>query len=327
MSKETANSLFIGSSRARFYQTLFTGVGNYGALGSRIVKQIKTAQAFRQTEPIRELATILSNVPIKEYQVIGQYYLVWCDCRESAFKAEALERLAEQTRTYKAKVLSSRAFIEGCQNKMEAALYFYNEAMKASRVISDYINIKLGVAQVKGLEGFHQSALNDLETLIPIIRYVEPRLFFNTLNSYATELGEVGRLYEARNVSRLVLSSPLAYAYPEWQQTASDLQGPSRSVVQVTDFDASPENVLSLPPAPERVVQSPPSRPGKLLDYMRYKKKIAKKKKDEPEENIDLMDKKDLLVKLLELAAQDHTDEEELRQVVKCAVEIMEKKK
>ena len=168
MSKETANSLFMVSSRPRLYQTLLTGVGSYAALGNRIVKQIKMAQAFRLVEQVRELAMFLSHIPIKEYQLIGQYYLVWCDCRESVYKAEALENLVGQTQTYKTQVLASRAGIEVYQGNLEAALYFYNEALKTSPAVPDYINMKLGIAQVKGFEGFHQLALNDIENLIPI---------------------------------------------------------------------------------------------------------------------------------------------------------------
>src|ERR1041384_6926124 len=97
MSKQTAANLFMVSSMPRLYQALLTGVGSYKALGNRIVKQIKTAHAFRQIEQVRELATILCNIPIKEFQLIGQYYLVWCNCRESVYKAEALENLIGQT--------------------------------------------------------------------------------------------------------------------------------------------------------------------------------------------------------------------------------------
>src|SRR5437764_11129071 len=150
MSTETAKSFFIVSSMPRLYQALLTGVGGYEALGNRLLKRIRTAHAFRRVEQVKEIATVLSNIPIQEYQLIGQYYLVWCDCRDSLFKAEALESIAGQTHTYKAKVLLSRAAIDGYQHKMESAFYFYNEALKTSPAISDYISVKLGIAQVKG---------------------------------------------------------------------------------------------------------------------------------------------------------------------------------
>ena len=321
MSTETAKSLFIVSSMPALYQQLLSGIRNYEQLAARILRQIKTAHAFRQTEQVRELATILCNIPIREYQLIGQYYLIWCNYRESVFKAEALENLAGQTRTYKAKVLLSRAAIEVCQGKMETGLYFYNEAPKTSPAISDYIYIKVGIAQVKGMEGFHQSALNDIENLIPIIRYAEPRLFFDTLNSYATELGTTGRVYEARNIMRQVLASPFAFAYPEWRDTAEELRGANRSTVAVSE---SRYNVLALPerePSEQRTLQP---RPARVLDLNKWKKKMAKKAKDkQAEQLLEEMSLQDMGFKLLGLITDSRMDEDQMRIILSFVMNLL----
>ena len=88
------------------------------------------------------------------------------------------------------------------QGNTEEALYFYTEAFKTQLTISDYIEASTGVAIVKSFEGFHRSALTDLEKLIPILRYAEPQVYYAVLNSYAVELDEAGRKDEARNVSQ-----------------------------------------------------------------------------------------------------------------------------
>src|SRR6185295_20245959 len=90
MSKETDKSLFILPSMPRFYQQILSGVASYEALGKRIIKWVEDACAFRQVERVRELSTILVNFPIKEYRLIGQYYLVWCDGRESKYNTKTL---------------------------------------------------------------------------------------------------------------------------------------------------------------------------------------------------------------------------------------------
>src|ERR1044072_6544470 len=207
MSKRTANDLFIVSSMSRFYQQLLSGVVSYEALGNRIVKQIKAAHAFRQVEQVKELSRVLINIPIREYQLIAQYYLVWCKCRESGFQSEALERIAEQSQTYKSQALSSRAAFEVFTGEMEKALWFYMEALKTARTISDHISARVAIAMVRSFEGFEASALKDMQSVIPLIRSAEPGLFFNFHNSHAVELSEAGRLYEARNISRLVIAS------------------------------------------------------------------------------------------------------------------------
>jgi tetratricopeptide (TPR) repeat protein len=258
MSKDTDNSLFVVFSMPRFYQQLLSGIGSYQELGNRIINRIKAAHAFRQIEQVRELSRILINVPIKEYQLIAQYYLVWCKCRDYEYPAATLEKIIEQTRTYKTKALFSRAAIEIYHGNLEHALYFYSEASKSHPTVSEYIDLSRSIAGLKSLEGFHDSALGDLEKLIPLIKHAEPRLYYDFLNSYAVELGIAGHKQEARNISQLVLTSPFAYAYPEWQQTAEDLKGPNRSFVVIQQSHYVPQNVLQMPVF-ERVNTEPPT--------------------------------------------------------------------
>ena len=148
MSKDTDKNLFIVSSMPRLYQHLFKGIASFEELGNRIIKQIKAAHAFRQVEQVRELSRILINIPIKEYQLIAQYYLVWCKCREFQYRDKVLESISEQTQTYKAKALISRAAFEIYKGNMENAIYFYTEALKTNPTIPDYIKASTGIAIV-----------------------------------------------------------------------------------------------------------------------------------------------------------------------------------
>jgi hypothetical protein len=202
MSKDTDNSFFIVSSMSRLYQHLLKGLSSYQRLAETVLSEIKTAYDFRYIERVRELSRILIHIPIKEYQVIGEYYLIWCECRESRLHTESLERIIGQTQTHKAQALLSRGTFEVYKGKYEAALYFYLEGLKASRSISDHIGLCLAVAQLKSIEGFHSSSLDELENLIPIIRHAEPRLYYDFLNSYAVEIDKAGRKNEARNIIR-----------------------------------------------------------------------------------------------------------------------------
>jgi tetratricopeptide (TPR) repeat protein len=273
MSKDIDKSLFIDSSMPRFYQQLLSGIVSFEELGNRIIKRIKAAHAFRQVEQVRELSRILINIPIREFQLIAEYYLVWCKCRDYEYPATTLEKIIEQTRTYKTKALFSRAAIEIYQGNLNHALYFYSEAFRSRPTVSEYIDLSRSIAGLKSLEGFHSSALRDLEKLVPLIRHAEPRLYFDFLNSYAVELGEAGRAYEARNVSTLVIASPFIHAYPEWQETAKDLKEPDRAFISVPliehdyiEIETRPK-VVSIqahkaiePEEPASVISFPPLR-------------------------------------------------------------------
>jgi AraC-like DNA-binding protein len=274
MSKHTESSLFIFSSSFRqageFYQHLISGITTYQELAERVVKQIELACAFRQVERVRELARILLNVPIKEYQLTAQYYLVWCQCRELKYHDEVLERIIEQSQTCKTKALFSRGAFEWYKGKSEAALYFYMEALKTSPNISEYVELVRSIAVLKGTEGFHKSAIRDLERVLPIIRHAEPRLYYDFLNSYAVELMENHRLSEAQDTALIAVSSPFGPFYPEWQKTLSDVRSKqkrrstvtiSRPQIQVDEQEYQPESDDQ-----ENIIRS--ARIQIVIDYM-----------------------------------------------------------
>src|ERR1044071_7711683 len=155
MSKDTDKNRFIVSSMPRLYQHLFKGIASFEELGNRIIKKIRVAHAFRQSDVVKELTRILLNIPIKEYQLIAQYYLVWCRCRESQLHPEILQNIVTHSNTYKAKALLSLAGFEGLKRNLDSELYLYTEALKAASNISDYIQASMGIAVVKAKEGFH----------------------------------------------------------------------------------------------------------------------------------------------------------------------------
>jgi hypothetical protein len=325
MSKQTENSRFIVFSSPQFYQQLLGGFVSYEQLGSRIIRKIKTAQAFRQVQKVREYGELLVNFPVKEFRLIGQYYLVWCDCRESNYDTEELERILEQTSSYKTKVMLSLAAFEGYKGKMETSLRHYTETLKTSPSISDYIVLSRSIAALKAAEGFHKSALQNLESLIPLLKYAEPQVYYDFLNSYAVELGEAGRLYEARNICDLVLASPFAFAYPEWHATAEDLRGASRSRVAVNLSTLSNAKLFYLS-AVERSTAAAepaqPSSPASVISLPDWKMKMGKHPKgdhnDPPsrEKSCEEATEKDLCLRLLSLVVKKDLSIEQFYQVI-----------
>jgi hypothetical protein len=54
------------SKYAGFYQQLFRGIVSYEQLGNRLVQLAEQANAFRQLGKVKEIATLLMGLPIKE---------------------------------------------------------------------------------------------------------------------------------------------------------------------------------------------------------------------------------------------------------------------
>jgi tetratricopeptide (TPR) repeat protein len=180
------------------------------------------------------MARVLRHIPIRRYQLIGKYYEAWLRCRRRDYSVTALERVIDQTDDFKARGLMLRAAIEGYQGNLDSEMYFYKEARAASQTISEYLDSSKAIAVVKAKEGSHAAALNDLEALLPYLRYADPLVYFDTLNSYAVELAEVGRVEQARQIATRVVATPFAFAHPAWLETAEELRGAERCTVTVS---------------------------------------------------------------------------------------------
>ncbi len=329
MSVKVANSRFITSSFARFYQQTLSNFATTQELGSWLIRQAEIAQAFREREKLEEISTILCNFPLKEVQTIGQYYKGLCVHHRGEDAQSIFEQVVEDSRTYKAKALMSLAAVEARKREYGREHSYFLQSIKYANNISLIIEASRCIAIVKAKEGFRREALKDIESLFPLVKYATPNIYYQYLNSYAVELGEVGRIQEAQNVCNIVLASPYAFAYPEYRETGAEiaLKGyKSRSVVLVPELPLKvKDNVVLIP------VNNNPSLPqqerAKVLDLQAWIEKMVKEQNDEPnDENIDEMDRKDLLVKLLELTTVEDIDEEKLRKVVKYTVEVMTKK-
>jgi len=166
----------------------------------------------------------------------------------------------------RAKALSTIGSILFERGEIEESLRHRLEALRlASR---DYceplivVEAQRAISIVKSIAGDHQAALTDLEKLLPLAAQLgkqHPTVYYDTLNSLAVELGEVGRIDEAAGALSLALASPFASAYPEWQATRAELierrRGSSRRLVAVSGRSGC-DNVLPFAVAPSDLIQA-----------------------------------------------------------------------
>jgi len=292
MSDKTATSLFmfspLTSKYAGFYQQLLKGLGSYERLGNRLIQLAEQAHAFRQFDRVNELGLILSNLPVKEYQTIGLYFLGVAANSMGNGDQERAQKLFETVANsapdkYKGKAIMSLAALAAHKKDYGSELYFFRESLKAGKDLYTILKAHKGIAVIQAREGSHRHSLKYLETFLSLIKYAEPQVYFDYLNSYAVELSEAGRKQEARNISQLVMASPFAPYYPEWHETARDLKQSSRSFIAVPlierehvrieptetkhaskpehESDTQPASVLSFP----KLREAPqPEKPEKL---------------------------------------------------------------
>jgi len=332
MRVRTANSLFIDISFKRyagFYQHLLNNLANFQALGDRLVMAAEQAKAFRSFETVEEVGQVLTNLPLEEHKAIGQYYLGWRELMRDGDARGMLEGCAEYgPDKYRALAMLSLANLESRKSDHSSALQWMLESLKVAPLTETF----RGIAIVKAQDGDHQGSLRDLERILPLARASEPLVYYDCLNSLAVELGEVGRLEEARNVCKQVLASPYAAVYPEWQETAEDLRGASRSFVAINSSPCTGPNVLFMPAPGRHTGESPagPSqanKPAQVFNLHQWKTKTIKEpnvnKKNGRQGAGEVTDRL-MLLKIVELASTDNLSDEALREMVQALEKIVD---
>ncbi|MFL6212770.1 MAG: hypothetical protein ACJ74J_02640 [Blastocatellia bacterium] len=334
MSKQTAASLFIyplsEATSTELYQAMLRGIGSYQQLGERLIQQAEQAHAFRQFHKVGEYGQILSNIPIRNHQAAGHYFLAVAANSKGSGNPDEARRLFEiairiAPDGYKVKALLSLGALAFHKRDFDSALYYYQETVRFGKLSAASLHAIKAMSVIKAIECNHTQALNDLEAILPIIKYAPAHIYLDILNSYAVELGEVGRKDEARNIMRRVLASPFIQAYPEWRETAEDLRPSRRSFVAL---GSSPYNILTLP---ERELSGHPAaqpKPARVLSLARWKKQMAKKDKEKAErekeiaKELENMTAPDLGFKLLEIITKNRPGYEQMRAILNFALRL-----
>ena len=190
---------------------------------------------------------------------VARHYQALCAKQKGDYEnaRKLLERVVEEAPAqYKVRAVQAIGATYHEQGEVDAALPFYVAAGKAA-IDCDPMTLAWSqkmIAIVRSIHGDHQQALDDLERLFPLARAIGkhyPAFYYEFLNGFAVELGEVGRLDEARNVCQVTLASPFAPAYPEFAETRDELEAKRTS--------ATPSIVAvsaAFEPAPSTQVQS-----------------------------------------------------------------------
>lgn len=316
-------------SYAGFYQQLVKNVSGFRELGNRLIYEAEAAYAFRQVDRLEEFGSILSSLPIKEYSLIGNYYQGWCAYRRGDNSRDIFEKVFEESETYKSRALFSLASLESRDAKIESELEFYIEAMKYSDDLITKAEALRGIAILKATEGYHQKALKDLEDMAPMISHVYPKPYYDYLNSLAVELGEVGRIYEARNICQILAASPLIKAHPEWQETIKDLATGNRSFVAISSMAFQADNVLFMPmsdhsPHDDLTKAGRKNPETRIISLRGWKKNMNRdmnttaEKVSEPCE----MTSREMLLRILNLISEANLTEHQLAKMLKAVEKI-----
>ena len=316
-------------------------------LADILVRLAHQAYILRRVDIIEQASQVLLGLPLPhEYQSIGLYYYA-ISIEKQGRRAEAralLERVAEEAPIrYRARATQMLGLYTYVQGDLKAALSLYVEAARIAASNnwcdpSTMLTAQHNIALLKSMDGNHPDALADLEKLFPLVRVMsasQPSRYYHHLNSYAVELGEVGRLDEAHNVCKIVLASPYAFAYPEWRETWNELQIRSyrtpRSFVPVSWTASKSDNVVPMPVPESNASLDSASKqsgqPARVLDLTAWIKKMPKEPNGNEKEpqTTDDMTERERIYRIINLVTTPGLSEEKQLEILRLVEKIVAK--
>jgi tetratricopeptide (TPR) repeat protein len=217
---------------AALTRRLYTKEG-FESLGKRLAAIARHANFTRQMDVVGQASQLILALPLSEkLKAAAHHYQALYTWRQGDVE-EARRILSRVVDTasplYQARSLLTTGATYFGQGDLEAALPHYLAAAKFAKEqdLQTFATAQRMIAVVRSIYGDHQQAINDLERLFPLYQAIAkqyPTCYYDFLNSYAVELGEIGRVREAQNVCALTLRSPFVAAYSEYRQTCDELE-------------------------------------------------------------------------------------------------------
>jgi tetratricopeptide (TPR) repeat protein len=194
------------------------------------------------------------------FNVVGDYYqsLYLHKTGQKHAAYEKLERVRQELKgSYTDKATLMLSGIKEIDRDIDESLKLRLDLAK-SESLSVVVESALGRAAILGSQGEHDKAIEELERVLPLLpKLGNMPLPFDVLNSYATELAEVGKIELASEVITPVIVSPYTAFYPNWLDTEKDIREKSsrKSMVTITR-----SNVIYFPlrevEAPEEIEET-----------------------------------------------------------------------
>lgn len=241
-------------------------------LANELIRFAEQAYMVRNVEVLDEVSQVLMNLPVNFARQIGLYYHALAINRKGQIdEAEGLlETVADNAPiTYRARAIQTLGTNNHAKFHLDEALRLQLEALRVAadnnaRGLQTTLMAHLEISHIASDSGDHKGALAILENASPLLHAVarqSPLYFYLYHNELAIELGELGRIAEARAASKVALASTYAPAYPNWAETRHELEAKRTSATpsviaihRAPEADPAPQVEPQRQPKPSRAV-------------------------------------------------------------------------
>lgn len=198
----------------------------------RVLHVAEYAASIRDKDSLHLIGARLSTMP-GVYSELGE--LLRALAMNSPGSRVLADAVFEGLTESQSQLIRSRALLALGSNHLEAgcreqAVLFYQKAAQINTCpLNLFCSSLMSIAAKSG-------GLDELNRLSPLARYVGrvyPAYQCEYLNSVAVGLHEAGHSEEAGKLIKLVITSPFVSAYPEWGETASEIEQSQSTGAQV----------------------------------------------------------------------------------------------
>jgi len=278
-SAKQVKNLFIVNSSRLINELVARGIAHAADSQQDLIQLAHTlgaaaehAYTRRDFYTLKEASDLLIALPVTQARHAGLWYQATFDKWQGRFPEASRDlkelisdqRTTPRIRARSLQVLGRMRHVEGDldiarQLYIESAKYIKHESPQDAYVFAESVILH---SVVQAEEGDNRQALRELLSIESLIRALRnPRLIAFYFNNVAVELLELGQTSEAARYSQVACRSPLAFAYPEWRETAREIeqQTARRDAVAVTV-------AVAVPPEPRKR----PAQPKYLLVILRF---------------------------------------------------------
>jgi len=197
---------------------------------SRMSAAAESLYLNRDYDSLSQVADVLCSLPHEGAQSAGMLYKARCLYRADRTDGRIISLLESASETGPAKTgaraIQALGVVYSRLGNLPEAARLSREAMRAGDLLTR-LRAAFMLSEVASMEGDHQRAFDELRIFRPVVEIVskvQPYFAGLYCNEIAYDLAQLGRIEEARRFAAFAVSSPFARAYPEWRETAREIE-------------------------------------------------------------------------------------------------------
>jgi hypothetical protein len=238
----TDESPFCGLSRIAGALHVVNSQHALDCLASELNEIARRARISRRTELCRRASAAVLRLPVsRDLRGVAEFY-AFVSQEQPAFDARIVRRELIRRADGAGPTFLARVILEiACtydrydrEGNVQEAMRYYTEAVKAASGTDSLMAFQAAAsaAVLRSDCGDSQGALRDMQRLFPVVESIShtyPEIHYKFANNLAVVLSRAGRIEESRRAIQVALASPLAARFPEWRETAREIEEAARS--------------------------------------------------------------------------------------------------